>query len=102
MDSIDKRARGLLSGRDDLIAAIRLPVTAFKQNANTEVVTDILFLKKRAPDQEASGEDFANALPVSIQEDGTLGKPLAESRYNVNEYFVKHPENVLGKFTKEG
>lgn len=98
MDSVDERARGLLADRADLIAAFRLPDTAFKENANTEVVTDILFLKKRGPDEERGGEDFAKVVPMDVKDEGTI----EQTTYKVNEYFEKHPENVLGKLTSKG
>lgn len=58
MDKLGDKARKYLAERADLVGAIRLPQTAFKANAGTEVVTDVLFLRKRVP-----GETFAHAQP---------------------------------------
>ena len=90
MNSNDSTVRKYIAQRADLLGAIRLPNTAFKGNAGTEVVTDILVLKKRAPGTEYAGEAFVNA-PYAYQ----LGS------YN-SEYFTAHPEMVMGKETRTG
>ncbi len=85
MNSSDSAVRKYIMDRADLLGAIRLPNTAFKGNAGTEVVTDILVLKKRASGTDYAGEDFL------------------ESTYNYeigadeSSYFKNHPEMVLGK-----
>ena len=85
MNSSDSAVRQYIMDRADLLGAIRLPNTAFKGNAGTEVVTDILVLKKRASGTDYAGEDFL------------------ESTYNYeigadeSSYFKNHPEMVLGK-----
>ena len=72
--------------------AIRLPNTAFKANAGTEVTTDILFLKKRMPGVEPAGHAW--------RELGIVETP--EGPAFINEYFVEHPEMMLGKMRLEG
>ena len=82
MDAQGEEVRRYIAERADLLGAIRLPVTAFLANANTEVVTDILFLQKRES-------------PVVTMPDWVgLGKN--EQGYAVNRYFLDHPEMILG------
>lgn len=87
MDKQSETVRQYLANRADLIGAIRLPDNAFMRNANTGVVADILFFQKR--DRAALTEpDWVH-----------LGK--TPEGYNINEYFVQHPEMVLGEFSTE-
>lgn len=88
MNSQDNAIRQYIMDRADLMGAIRLPNTAFSGNAGTQVVTDILILKKRAPNTEYAGEAFLEAPYRSI------GNSWQGA--NVNEYFDNHPEMVLG------
>ena len=83
MDKENDSVRRYLSERADLIGAIRLPNTAFKDNANTEVTTDIIFLQKR----ERLSVKEADWLNVENNEDGIP----------INEYFIRNPEMMLGK-----
>lgn len=92
MDKASDRARKYLAERADLMGAIRLPQTAFKGNAGTEVVTDVIFLRKRAPGQEPSGEAWQGLAEVQT----------AQGPAMVNEYFARHPEMVLGRHAKTG
>ena len=87
MDSKDSSARKYMAERADLLGAIRLPNIAFKANASTEVVSDILFLQKR--DRPADIE------PAWVQ----LGQ--TEDGFTLNSYFVDHPEMVLGNLELE-
>ncbi|HMX93359.1 MAG TPA: hypothetical protein PLY42_18460, partial [Nitrospira sp.] len=87
MDKKNDRARKFLSDRADLIGAIRLPSTAFEGNAGTSVVTDVIFLKKRAPG-EAPGGMAWGAIKTVDTKDGPV---------EVNEYFADHPEMILGQ-----
>ena len=87
MDSKDSTARKHMAERADLLGAIRLPNNAFKANAGTEVVSDIIFLQKR--DRPIDHE------PDWVQ----LGK--TEDGFAINQYFVDHPEMVLGQLTLE-
>ena len=87
MDSKDSTARKHMAERADLLGAIRLPNNAFKANAGTDVVSDIIFLQKR--DRPIDHE------PDWVQ----LGK--TEDGFTINQYFVDHPEMVLGELTME-
>ena len=87
LDSKDSSARKHMAERADLLGAIRLPNNAFKANAGTDVVSDIIFLQKR--DRPADIE------PAWVQ----LGK--TEDGFAINQYFVDHPEMVLGELTAE-
>ena len=87
MDSKDSTARKHMAERADLLGAIRLPNNAFKANAGTDVVSDIIFLQKRD-------------RPADIEPDWVqLGK--TEDGFAINQYFVDHPEMVLGELTAE-
>jgi len=87
MDSKDSTARKHMAERADLLGAIRLPNNAFKANAGTEVVSDIIFLQKRD-------------RPADIEPDWVqLGK--TEDGFAINQYFVDHPEMVLGELITE-
>ena len=87
MDSKDSTARKQMAERADLLGAIRLPNNAFRANAGTDVVSDIIFLQKR--DRPIDHE------PDWVQ----LGK--TEDGFAINQYFVDHPEMVLGELTME-
>ena len=87
MDSKDSTARKHMTERADLLGAIRLPNNAFRANAGTDVVSDIIFLQKR--DRPIDHE------PDWVQ----LGK--TEDGFAINQYFVDHPEMVLGEMTTE-
>ena len=87
MDSKDSTARKHMAERADLLGAIRLPNNTFRANAGTDVVSDIIFLQKR--DRPADIE------PAWVQ----LGK--TEDGFAINQYFVDHPEMVLGELTAE-
>jgi N12 class adenine-specific DNA methylase len=93
MDKKDATIRRYLSAAADLVGAIRLPDTAFKANAGTEVTTDILFLQKRAP---GSAPVFCNAW----RDPATIDTP--DGPVTVNEYFAGKPEMMLGQMRLEG
>ena len=87
MDSKDSTARKHMAERADLLGAIRLPNNAFRANAGTDVVSDIIFLQKRD-------------RPADIEPDWVqLGK--TEDGFAINQYFVDHPDMVLGELTAE-
>ncbi len=87
MDSKDSTARKHMAERADLLGAIRLPNNVFRANAGTDVVSDIIFLQKRD-------------RPADIEPDWVqLGK--TEDGFAINQYFVDHPEMVLGELTAE-
>lgn len=95
MDKKDSKVRDYIAARADLIGAVRLPNTAFIENAATSVVTDMLILKKRAPGTPYSGESFVNLSNNRSQVAGAASYDYAYD-YFLNEYFVNHPEMVLG------
>ena len=87
MDAKDSAARKYIAQRADLLGAIRLPNNAFKANAGTEVVSDIIFLQKRD-------------RPIDIEPDWVhLGEN--EDGFSINQYFIDNPEMVLGRQTSE-
>ena len=87
MDSKDDRARKYIAERAELLGAIRLPNNAFKANAGTDVVSDILFLQKR--------EQPSIAEPEWTQ----LGENA--DGFSINNYFIHHPEMILGRQSAE-
>ena len=93
MDAKDSAARKYIAQRADLLGAIRLPNNAFKANAGTDVVSDIIFLQKRD-------------RPIEIEPDwvhtGIWRNPGANADgFAINQYFIDHPEMVLGRQTSE-
>ena len=87
MDAKDESARRYLAERGELLGAIRLPNNAFRANAGTDVVSDIIFLQRR----EKPVTEFPEWVHVGENEDG----------FKVNQYFLDHPEMVLGTPTAE-
>jgi N12 class adenine-specific DNA methylase len=100
MDAAGDRARKYISDRTKLMGAIRLPNNAFSKNAGTEVTTDIIFLQKR-PEAEwgnkATRQEAKAWLDVVKQTDRRNG-----GQYNLNQYFIDHPEMMLGDFGAHG
>ena len=92
MDKANDTIRRHLGEQGDLLGAIRLPNTAFKENAGTQVTTDILFLKKRMPGEQPAGEPWLHLAPVDSP-DGPI---------EVNESFARHPEMMLGAMKLAG
>ena len=87
MDKQSPEVRKYIAQRADLLGAIRLPNNAFKANAGTEVVSDIIFLQKRD-------------RPIEIEPDWVhLGKN--DDGFAINSYFIDNPEMVLGRQTSE-
>ena len=87
MDKQSNEVRKYIAERADLLGAIRLPNNAFKKNAGTEVVSDIIFLQKRDRPQVIEPEWIH------------LGQ--TEEGFSINSYFIDHPEMVLGRFAAE-
>ena len=87
LDKQNPAVRQYIANRAELLGAIRLPNNAFQRNANTSVVSDILFFQKR---------DRA-----SLEEPEWLNLKETPEGYSVNAYFAEHPEMVLGDFTTE-
>jgi len=95
MNSKDAAVRRYIMSKADLLGAIRLPDTAFKVNAGTDVVSDILILKKREAGKPYAGVDFLEAPYTQIP----------GQRWNgayINKYFNEHPEMVLGTPSMDG
>ncbi len=90
MDKQNPSIRKYIADRAELVGAVRLPNTAFKQTANTEVVTDILFFRKR--------EERINA---TIENTEWLATGKTEEGYEINNYYIAHPEMILGTLVKE-
>ena len=90
MDKQNPSIRKYIADRAELVGAIRLPNTAFKQTANTEVVTDILFFRKR--------EEKINA---GVENTEWLATGKTEEGYEINNYYISHPEMILGTLAKE-
>ena len=87
MDAKDSAARKYIAKRADFLGAIRLPNNAFKANAGTEVVSDIIFLQKRD-------------RPIEVEPDWVHLGENADG-FAINSYFVDHPDMVLGRQTSE-
>lgn len=122
MDAKDTAARSMIAAKADLIGAIRLPDTAFKENARTEVVTDILILKRRTAADEAktkeaidakNGRKLANAAKESEREklakrapswiDTVAVKdPLGGEDITLNDYFAGKRSMILGALERSG
>ena len=87
MDAKDSAARKYIAQRADFLGAIRLPNNAFRANAGTDVVSDIIFLQKRD-------------RPIEIEPDWVHLGANADG-FSINQYFIDHPEMVLGRQTSE-
>ena len=87
MDSKNSAARRYIAQRAEFLGAIRLPQTAFRANAGTDVVSDILFLQKRE-------------YPI-VTDPEWVNLNQTEDGFTINEYFVSHPEMVLGQLTSK-
>lgn len=106
MDSVDTRARRAMAAKADLIGAVRLPSTAFKRVAGTEVVTDILILRRKDSDRAADADLTAwidtETLDTDdldhLVDDTVFGRDDIHDALNINEYFLDHPDNVVGTF----
>lgn len=89
MDKLNPSARKYVAERAELLGAIRLPNNAFKQTAGTEAVADILFFRKRAEKiTDLSREEW-------------LGTGKTEEGYEINNYFISHPQMILGTLAEE-
>ena len=98
MNKLDSKAREYLAERADLVRAIRLPSDAFKQNAGTEVTTDIIILRKKESSPDAAVAeglvgpgDWVETTTVTLPD-----KNGEDRQGNVSRYFVAHPNMVLG------
>jgi N12 class adenine-specific DNA methylase len=93
LDKLDGALREYISSQADLLGAIRLPNNAFKRNANTEVTTDIVILRKRLPGETPKGSEWKRIAEIT----NSAGETIP-----VNEYFAAHPAMMLGEMRLEG
>jgi RNA polymerase sigma factor (sigma-70 family) len=93
MDKGNPEIRKWLSERADLVAAYRLPNDAFKANAGTDVVTDIIVLRKKDGKHFPQTQDWTALGDTTTQK----GEPI-----RVNQYFASHPQNILGLLDNDG
>jgi N12 class adenine-specific DNA methylase len=107
LDSLDTRARRAMAAKADLIGAVRLPSTAFKRVAGTEVVTDILVLRRKDTDQAADEDDLTRWIDTEdipfedidhLVDRSVFDPEKAQEAFHVNEYFLNHPDHVLGAY----
>jgi N12 class adenine-specific DNA methylase/SAM-dependent methyltransferase len=88
LDKQDATLREMLGSRTEFLGAIRLPNTAFKKNAGTEVTTDIVMLRKLRADESPHGPAWKAAVDFTNDQ---------QEKFSINEYFAAHPEMMLGK-----
>ena len=88
LDKMDSKTRAELDKQGNLIVAYRLPSNVFSRSANANVVTDLIIMQKSA---NTNGERFVNLGSIDIMGDD----------FSINEYFVNHPENIIGDITKK-
>jgi N12 class adenine-specific DNA methylase len=97
LNAKDPRVRKQIAERADLVGAIRLPNTAQKAVAGTEVTTDIVFLRKKGSTPWGGGQSWINTVQVGADRVDGKEVPIV-----VNEYFEAHPEMVLGTHSMQG
>jgi len=88
LDKLDSSLRELLGARTEFLGAIRLPNTAFKKNAGTEVTTDIVMLRKLRSGESPRGPAWKASVDFTNDR---------QEKFSINEYFAVHPEMMLGK-----
>ncbi len=93
LDGKDPTIRQYLAEHADLVAAIRLPNTAFKENAGTEVTTDVIFLRKRLPGETPQDLSWVDTEEITTE---------AGDAIRINKHFAKNPGMVLGKLARTG
>jgi N12 class adenine-specific DNA methylase len=93
LDKADATLRAHLDQSADFVGALRLPNTAFKRNANTEVTTDLVVLRKRLPGEARAGQPWRELRPIT----NSLGETIA-----VNEWYAAHPGRMLGELRLSG
>ena len=93
MDKADPTARTFLASMANLVGAVRMPEGAMRAAAGTDVVVDILFFRKRGPDEPAKPADWIDLAEVMAAQDG-------EEAISINRHFVERPDMVLGKHAR--
>lgn len=91
LDKLDMDARAAMLKSADLVAAVRIPSGAFKKNAGTDVTTDLIILRKRHPSERPSGPGWLKTGKAKV----------GEREFPINEYFLEHPEMVLGELSED-
>jgi len=93
LDKPSERIREVMASKADLIFAVRFPAGTFEKSAGTHVTTDLLVFQKRSPAEPPGGEAFTKVVPVEAmhEQDKVMAKDY------LNEYYDKHPENLLGE-----
>jgi N12 class adenine-specific DNA methylase len=101
LDEGDKRARAYLASRADLVAAIRLPNTAFKKIANTEVTTDIVILQKPLNGKTVNGKGWLDAVFLDDASPiyGEYKSYYVRADIRCNQWFAENPQWVIGKLS---
>ena len=97
MDAVDSSAREHIAGQADLLGAIRLPETAFRQNALTDVTTDIVFFQRHDGENKRS-RDWINTASIEVDDLKNGGRRPA----TVNSYFVENPRQIIGTLAFSG
>ena len=92
--AVSEEAREYMNERADLVGAIRLPNTAFKENAQTEVTTDILVFRKKTGQQFKDGKSFVKLVGIKTHD--------GRNDVMVNEYYARNPDMMLGRMSLEG
>ncbi len=92
LDAKDDRARKWIAERANLVSAVRLPRTAFKENAGTDVVTDIIVIQKHGDGIEKGSTDWVK----SGTQTNTNPKDGSTHQHSVSSYFLENPRNILG------
>ena len=88
LDKLDSTLRGMLSEKAEFLGAVRLPNTAFKKNAGTEVTTDIVMLRKLRSGEPSRGPAWKATVDFTNDH---------QEKFSINEYFATHPEMMLGQ-----
>lgn len=95
LDKMDNRSRVRVYQEADLLHAYRLPNTAFKREADTEVITDILFFRKRKPEDQPLDPSWLSSRTMELEaQTGNLQGQSVE--LPVNDYYSRNPDNILG------
>ncbi|MBV5329434.1 MAG: hypothetical protein JZU65_17720, partial [Chlorobium sp.] len=100
LDAVDSTSRTAIAKHARLLGAIRLPDSAFKENARTEVVTDIIFLQRLTPEEETAQEELA--ITPSWIETTKVPDPLGGDPINVNSYFAENKKAIIGTLERSG
>ena len=97
LDAADPTAREHIAGQADLLGAIRLPETAFRQNALTDVTTDILFFQRHDGENKRS-RDWVNTVSIDVDDPRSGDRRAA----TVNSYFAENPRQIIGTLAYSG